>query len=292
MLSQLTQRLRQARAQRRLFADDRGAIAASLVEIGVAMLAVGILTAGAFTSFTGFIDSTSNSTARGRLTDGASIADQVYNWLRPGGKRCYSGTECEIQNGKAVASLQEVAGGELTFAEWPPGSSPTFSAPNTIYVQVRAPDGTDTDYAIGNNAATGTMHPNHNGIAGNPADGHWIRLAVLSDSGATFCVIKVSHTDDPVYEGTGYMSINSDNSATSSSSAHCGGHNGGTAATRWKVTAASCVHGSEGASTTTNNNAAVRGNTAMGVTTAPTSVEAACQTQPAMQRPGGGSDVS
>ena len=272
MLSQLIQRLCQARSQRRLFTDDKGAIAASLVEIGVAMLAVGILTAGAFTSFTGFIDSASDSTARGRVTDAASVADQVYNWLRPGGARCYDDTDCSaVTNTTAAEALQEAAGGQLTFAAW----DKTFPTAGTIYVEVDGSTHADDNKAT---AATG----DHNGIAGDPANGQWIRLAIKSDSGATFCVIKVAHTDDPVYEGAGYMSVNSADSEESGKSAHCGGHEGESGgSSQAPITATSCVYGYEGESVLQGTA------TAQGVTTAAT----ACHTDRSLGRPGAGHDV-
>ena len=273
--NRLIQRLRSACSQRRLFTGERGAIAASLIEIGVAMLAVGILTAGAVTTFTGFIDSASDTTARGRLNDAASTADQVYNWLRPGGVRCYDDTVCTVSDATAVNSLQEAAGGQLTFDAW----NPSFGTANTIYVQVTE------SYGQENNASTTT---NHNGIAGNPADGQWIRLAVRSDSGATFCVVKVAQTADPLYEGVGYMSVNSDDSAASNTSANCGGHNGGTAAAvLGKVTAASCVYGSGGPSTT------ITGHTDSGdrIITNAVPAAGACTTDRALGRPGAGTDI-
>ena len=288
MLSQLIQRLRDARSQRRLFTGERGAIAASLIEIGVAMLAVGILTAGAVTTFTGFIDSASDTTARGRLTDAASTSDQVYNWLRPGGERCYTDTACANTNATAVSALQEAAGGQLTFDEW----DNDFPDANTIYVQV------ETSYAAAANnkkttapAATG----NHNGIAGDPDAGHWVRLAIRSDSGATFCVVKVAQTAKPAFEGVGYMSVTSDDSETTATSAHCGGHIGTTGATTLpKVTIASCVYGSEGASTTTAAStvavAVARAAADMKIKTAlsGTTEAALCFTQRALGRPGAG----
>ena len=278
MLSRLIQRLRDVRSQRRLFTGDRGAIAASLVEIGVAMLAVGILTAGAVTSFTGFIDSASDSTARGRLTDAAATAEQVYNWLRPGGERCYSNTDCMIADASAVAALQEAAGGQLTFAAWPDANAISyFDDEGTIYVQITAPASV---YAQNNNATGNTT--NHNGIVGDPADGQWIRMAVRSGSGATFCVIKVAHTDNPVYEGSGYMSVESGSSGSTDTSAHCGGHDGdGT--NDENVTSASCVHGFDGESTTVASITTDHGlDTAAGLT---------CETAVALERPGPGFDV-
>ena len=128
----------------------------------------------------------SDTTARGRLNDAASTADQVYNWLRPGGGRCYSDTACAKTDGAAVAALQEAAGGQLTFDEWSLGTLPVE---NTIYVQVEADVGTTgKKYALGNSSSA----DEHNGIAGDPDAGDWIRLATRSDSGATFCVIKVA----------------------------------------------------------------------------------------------------
>ena len=274
MLSQLIQRLRDARSQRRLFTGDRGAIAASLVEIGVAMLAVGILTAGAVTSFTGFIDSASDSTARGRLTDAAATADQVYNWLRPGGQRCYSDTACLVDtNAGAVAALQDAAGGQLTFAEWPDANAPSyFDDEGTIYVQVTA-----SLYAQNNNATDNTT--NHNGIVGDPADGQWIRMAVRSGSGSTFCVIKVAQTSNPLFEGVGYQSVDSDSSADASTSAHCGGHNGSATAANLKlISEMSCVYGSGGVSIAQGTA------TDRDVTTDPTAAD--CDTARALGRPG------
>ena len=281
--NQLIQRLRDTCAQRRLFTGDRGAIAASLVEIGVAMLAVGILTAGAVTSFTGFIDSASDSTARGRLTDAAATSDQVYNWLRPGGERCYSDTACANTDTTAASALQEAAGGQLTFAAWPTGATPDFALAGTIYVQVAV---VDTAYNF-NNKGTGAAANNHNGIAGNPDAGHWVRLATKSDSGATFCVIKVAHTADPVFEGVGYMSVNSDASETTTTAAHCGGHNGQAAPDGEYVTSASCVYGSDGASTEmsrTLSDMLVR----LDTTSPTTGVDDHCATDRALGRPGAG----
>ena len=246
--NRLIQRLRSACSRRRLFTGERGAIAASLIEIGVAMLAVGILTAGAVTTFTGFIDSASDTTARGRLNDAASTSDQVYNWLRPGGERCYTDTACANTDASAVMALQEAAGGQLTFAAW----NTAFPDEGTIYVQVDASSYTNDNQAsaAGTYATAAATGGNHNGIAGDPDDGHWIRLAVRSDSGATFCAIKVAQTDKPGYEGVGYKSINSEDSSDTSTSAHCGGHDGsGTATNLHLVTAMSCIYGSGGEST-------------------------------------------
>ena len=240
--NRLIRRLLAARSQRRLFTGDRGAIAASLIEIGVAMLAVGILAAGSVTTFSGFIDSASDTTARARLTDAASTADQVYNWLRPAGARCYAGTDCTtITDAAAVTALQEAAGGQLEFAEW----DPDVPTANTIYVQVDA-----SSYAQENNILPSLTTGDHNGISGDPDDGRWVRMAIRSDSGATFCVIKVAQTDNPVYEGVGYKSVNSASSAESSTSAHCGGHEGSVTGTNHNViTVMSCVFGFAGAST-------------------------------------------
>ena len=285
--NRLIQRLRSACSQRRLFTGERGAIAASLIEIGVAMLAVGILTAGAVTTFTGFIDSASDTTARGRLTDASSTADQVYNWLRPGGTRCYDDTDCAaVSNTTAVESLQEAAGGQLAFAGW----DTTFPAANTIYVQVET---ANPPYLPGasNRAATSDAH---NGIAGNPDAGQWVRLAVKSDSGATFCVIKVAHTADPIFEGVGFMSVHSDASETTQTAAHCGGHltaTGSGAPTN--ATAASCVYGSDGASTADSANVSrTASDMSVGApVTGPALDTDNCATDRALGRPGGGFNV-
>ena len=271
--NRLIQRLRSACSQRRLFSGERGAIAASLIEIGVAMLAVGLLTAGSVTTFTGFIDSATDTTARGRLNDAASTADQVYNWLRPGGERCYDDTACStVSDATAEGALQEAAGGQLTFDVW----NTAFPDENTIYVQVVADS---TTYA--NNNAVATASGNHNGIAGDPAAGDWIRMAIRSDSGATFCVIKVAQTDNPVYEGVGYLSVDSADSAATGTSAHCGGHNSitGSTAKQALVTAASCVYGSDGEAVKATR-------TDMETTTTPASPE--CRTARSLGRPGDG----
>ena len=277
--NRLIQRLRSACSRRRLFSGERGAIAASLIEIGVAMLAVGILTAGAVTSFTGFIDSASDSTARGRLTDAASTADQTYNWLRPAGKRCYSDTKCTNTDVATVAALQEAAGGQITFATWPTGVAPDLDTAGIIYVQVTATYTADNKSGT---LATGT----HNGIAGDPADGQWIRLAIKSDSGATFCVIKVAHTADPIFEGAGYMSVHSDASETTNTAAHCGGHGGDTTDPE-HVTSASCVYGSAGTSTASNATTS-RSISDMKTTAAVSATGELCATDRALGRPGGG----
>ena len=269
--NRLIQRIRSACSQRRLFSGERGAIAASLIEIGVAMLAVGILTAGAVTTFTGFLDSASDTTARGRLNDAASTADQVYNWLRPGGERCYSNTDCDDLDSDAIAALQEAAGGQLTFAVW----NTAFPAENTIYVQITAPVAT---YARNNNATSTST--DHNGIVGNPADGQWIRMAVRSDSGATFCVIKVAQTSNPLFEGVGYKSVDSASSSDASTSAHCGGHNGSATATKLNlISGMSCVYGSGGESTGQGAS-----QTARGVTTDTTTAD--CDNARSLGRPG------
>ena len=252
--NRLIRRLLRVRSQRRLFTGERGAIAASLIEIGVAMLAVGILTAGAVTTFTGFIDSASDTTARGRLNDAASTADQVFNWLRPGGERCYSDTACANTDATAIAALQEAAGGQLTFAAWPAVAATSyFDDEGTIYVQVETsyPAATNNKATASGTYATAAATGNHNGVAGDPDDGQWLRMAVRSDSGATFCVIKVAQTDNPAYEGVGYQSVDSESSSDPSTSANCGGHNGSSTATNLHlITAMSCVYGSGGASTT------------------------------------------
>ena len=281
--NRLIRRLRSACSQRRLFTGDRGAIAASLIEIGVAMLAVGILTAGAVTTFTGFIDSASDTTARGRLNDAASTADQVYNWLRPGGARCYDDTDClAVTDVTATAALQEAAGGQLAFGAWGGG---TFPAANTIYVQVDASSYSNDNKstAASTYATAAASGASQNGIAGDPDDGHWIRLAVRSDSGATFCVMKVAHTDTPAYEGVGYMSVNSADSSATATSAHCGGHEGSTTAANLAlITGTSCVYGFDDAST------ALTPITGHQITNGP----ATCATARSLGRPGAGTDVS
>ena len=286
--NRLIQRLRSACSQRRLFTGERGAIAASLIEIGVAMLAVGILTAGAVTTFTGFIDSASDTTARGRLTDASSTADQVYNWLRPGGDRCYSTTACSTDGAEAASALQEAAGGQLPFVAWP-SDFPTGATieDGTVYVQVDTPYGAGLAYA--NNRGSGTgVTGNHNGIAGDPGAGDWIRLAIRSDSGATFCVVKVAHTANPIFEGVGFMSVHSDASETTQTAAHCGGHNGD-GSTNQHVTSASCVYGSDGASTADGTTARPIVDTK---TAAPVSATGElCATDRALGRPGGGFNV-
>ena len=284
--NRLIQRLRSACSQRRLFSGDRGAIAASLIEIGVAMLAVGILTAGAVTTFTGFIDSASDTTARGRLNDAASTSDQVYNWLRPGGERCFSDTDCTNTDASAVAALQEAAGGQLTFAAWPLSAATSyFEDENTIYIQVETPSAyaNTNEATAGGTYATAAATGNHNGIAGDPDDGQWIRIAIRSDSGSTFCVVKVAQTNAPGYEGVGYKSVNSASSADPDTTAHCGGHNGSGAATSLHlVTAMSCVFGSGGEST---------GLTPVTGHQITDGVGLSCDNSRALGRPGAGTDI-
>ena len=277
--NQLIRRLRSTCSQRRLFTGDRGAIAASLIEIGVAMLAVGILTAGAVTTFTGFIDSASDTTARGRLNDAASTSDQVYNWLRPGGERCYSDTDCSITDVDAVGALREAAGGQLTFKVW----DTDFTDENTIYVQVVTAYTNDNKAAAVGTFATAAAAGNHNGIAGDPDDGQWIRMAIRSDSGATFCVVKVAQTDNPDYEGVGYRSVNSASSAESSTSAHCGGHDGPGTADDHLITGMSCVFGSGGESTdlTPHDGHQIVDGTGL-----------SCDNARALGRPGAGTDIT
>lgn len=225
---------------------DRGAIAASLIEIGVAMLAVGILSAGALTSFSGFIDRSADTSARSLLSDSLTVADSVYNHLRAGGKRCYSDTNCgAITNASMVTAMKAEAGGELKIeAAVATGFDPATATAGTIYVQVAEP--TTAAHLPGNDSPSllrGTTVPAGKTVGTKLGD--WIRLMVKSDSGATFCVLKITQSDNPAFEGVGYMSVNSDDSATAKTGAHCGGRN---AASSQEAAAGAeiCVYGSTG----------------------------------------------
>lgn len=241
MLSQhqLIQRLRGACSQRRLFSGERGAIATSLIEIGVAMLAVAILTAGALTSFIGFIARTSDTAARATLSDATTIADSVYNHLRVGGKRCYGTTTCGSTTDAQMAdALQDESGGELAFAAW----DGNFPATGTVYVQVAQPA---NGIALpGNSTTIGSS-----GTIGTAA-GDWIILAVKSDSGASFCVLKVTRSAQNQHEGVGYMSVDSDATATAKTAAHCGGHAANASGKAKAAGGQICIYGPEGARAT------------------------------------------
>lgn len=243
MLSQLIQRLRGARAQRRLFTGDRGAIAASLVEIGVAMLAVGILTAGALTTFTGFIGRVSDTSARNTLSDAVTISDSVYNWLRTGGERCYDDTDCSTVTSATMATaMQEEAGGEISFEQYDNGDLTDSSKTGIVLVNV------DT---LGTGAAAGTPTSATGGGYMPAGSGkHFIQLAIRSDSGASFCVLKITKADAANAEGLGYMSVNqTDTNANSGkAAAHCGAQQGSsTPADRRTDSALLCVFGPGGA---------------------------------------------
>lgn len=235
--NRLIQRIRSARGQRRLFTGERGAIAASLVEIGVAMLAVGILTAGALTTFTGFIGRVSDTASRNTLSDAVTVADSVYNWLRTGGERCYDDTDCTaVTSATMAAALQEEAGGEISFKAYADGDLANSANTGTVLVNVGE---LPASQAVG----TGGYLPAGSGK-------HYIRLAIRSDSGASFCVLKITKADSSDAEGVGYMSVNQTDTNVSSGkrAAHCGAQSGhATATNRAADSVKLCIYGPSGA---------------------------------------------
>ncbi len=201
--------------------------------------------------------------ARDLLRQALSLADLLYGQPRSDGLHCFSDAEhcAAVSNQGAAIALDELAGNAIDFGVWRrPDNLPE---PGTVKVQVNSASN-------GNNPAVGPR--DHNGIPGDPDDGQWIRLMTSSASGATFCAIKVAHTEDPQYQGTGYMSVDSADSLSFDTAAHCGGTRLGGAS----VTNTSCVHGANGPSIRDDNQRDLPG-----VNTAAT----ACWTMPDLAEP-------
>jgi len=176
--------------------------------------------------------------ARALLMDALAVADEIYALVRSGGVNCFGNLQCSTDFMVNSQFFQDYRR-NIDFGVWrQPNDIP---APGAVSVQVVA-------YDDGNDGDTNKAH---NGIPGDPDTGQWIRLMTQSESGSTFCVIKVMQADDPQYEGTGYMAIHPIDSNRLSTAAHCGGARNWDAP--WELTNAACVHGPNGPSITPVN---------------------------------------
>ena len=220
---------RQPHQPRRRTRGDRGAIAASLIEIGVAMLAVGILSAGAVTTFAGFLNNTSDFTAANRLDDAViDVRNDYNNALKAGGQHCFGDvTRCQdlkLNTNQAIQDanknyadrLKANSGNEINYLGFNP-AAPVKPENDQIMIDI----GTNPMLIPGNAAKKGELTETRTtGTAGNPADlnynqtykdnpnsfagkdtakdaaahvpgGKWIRLMTASESGSTMCVILI-----------------------------------------------------------------------------------------------------
>ena len=234
---------------------DRGAIAASLIEIGVAMLAVGILSAGAVTTFAGFLNNTSDFTAANRLDDAViDVRNDYNNALKAGGQHCFGDvTRCQdlelgnlldikTANTAYADRLKANSGDEIRYVPFDPNTS---AKPENDQIMIDI--GTNPMLIPGNAASSGidltkakydTRYVANDSKSlkqgGNGNDpyrnvkvpgGKWIRLMTASESGATMCVILIGDRglDELSLRGAkGYMSVNADISKDEGDWAHCG----------------------------------------------------------------------
>ena len=176
-----------------------------------------------------------DTNAKLHLTDTLNVAKQSRYRLRAGGAVCYGYRSCvdaDITDASVVRAMRELVDRESSdssIAEW----DPALPKANTVYVQV------DPSSLAANHNAVDTNE--HNGIAGNPDRGDWIRLAIRSHTGATFCAVVVADTSAAQFEGTGFMSVNAADSDDVTTSAHCGGV--ASLPVSHHVTSTSCVYG-------------------------------------------------